>query len=565
MPQQRHQTPDHTLGVEASILSSQVIAVRERIDSLIRGTMQLAEKLPSTNGELFPRNTEFESVEPHQLVIISEDSDTGSRLIKQLTGHDLCITGGASSTQLLTKHRYGKQLIHASHSKDSAERHHPVPLLKHVNLIVAPVIPSSSAPQQKLFTETLAKADLIFIALPAGDPSTAKSWPQLANVQESEASKILFLTSHENEDAIARIATFAREKLGREMPIFSLAGTHRRGLDALRDHVAESLLATGVGRRALDAAIERGEQALRKIEDQIENLNRKVRHQGHFLDEVERGFTAMRVSFASRLGGHMERISTVFNHEANIAQKRLKKRLHPMASIVRLFTGGRVGVQMHTVFTERIQQAVMEIATGDSEAIAAICREHYLQLCKKTKDEIGTVSDLPKDVGDTLARAQEHFLARIEHSAKRGISDLGFRNPLEKLLRRRNRSLKSFVAVALSLTFLGASSGAMGINWLASLLCMLAALFLAGALWAAWVSRRSIFLDFKQRLDEASASFANNLHFEYETAIGTLLAEYATSLKPLRAHIDRERNTMEPLSRRWQELFLGFRTLSQEL
>ena len=565
MPQQRQPTPDHRPGVDASILSSRLIAVRERIDNLIRGTMQLAEKLPSTNGELFPHGTDYESVTPHRLVIISEEAATRTRLLNQLSGHELCSAGSGSSNQLLTNHRYGKQLVHTSHSKDSAERHHPTPLLKHVHLIVASGIQSSSAPQQALLTETLAKADLIFIALPAGDPCAAELWPHLTNLQESEARKIIFLANHDNEDAITRIATFAREKFGREIPIFSLDGTHERGLDALRDHVTQSLLAVGAGRRTLDEAIGRGEQALRKIEDQIEILTRKIRQQGHFLDEVEHGFTAMRVSFAARLPGHIETISDIFNHEAAIAQKRLKKRLHPMASIARLFTGGRVGIQMHSVLTEHIQQAVMEIATKDSKSIAAICSEHYQRLCEKTKDELGSVSDLPDDVSDTLARAQEHFLGRIEHSAKRGIIDLGFRNPLEKLLSRRNRSLKSFIAVALSLTFLGASSGAMGIQWLAGLLCALAALFLTGALWAAWISRRSIISDFKQRLDEASASFANNLHFEYEIAIGTLLAEYATSLKPLRAHVEREKNTIDPLSRRWQELFLGFRALAQEL
>ena len=564
MPQQRHQTPDHTLGVEASILSSQVIAVRERIDSLIRGTMQLAEKLPSTNGELFPHNTEFESVGPHQLVIISEESDTRSRLINQLTGHEISNAKTSTSAPLVIRHRFSKHPVKTPNSKGYTEHHYPIALFSHIQLTEVSVTQSLSRSQQELIAETLNEADLIFIALSAGDAAT-KSWPHFATELEKEAKKIILLVNHDDANTVERVATFAREKIGCDVPIFDLAASQGAGFEDLRDRVTEGLLSAGAGRRALDEAIGRGEQALRKIEDQIESLNRKVRQQGHFLDEVERGFTAMRVSFASRLRGHIERISTVFNHEANIAQKRLKKRLHPLASIARLFTGGRVGIHMHTVFTERIQQAVMEIATGDSEAIAAICREHYLQLCEKTKDEIGSVSDLPKDVDDTLARAQEHFLARIEHSAKRGISDLGFRNPLEKLLRRRNRSLKSFVAVALSLTFLGASSGAMGINWLASLLCMLAALFLAGALWAAWISRRSIVLDFKQRLDEARASFANNLHFEYETAIGTLLAEYATSLKPLRAHIDREKNTIEPLSRRWQELFLGFRTLAQEL
>ena len=94
---------------------------------------------------------------------------------------------------------------------------------------------------------------------------------------------------------------------------------------------------------------------------------------------------------------------------------------------------------------------------------------------------------------------------------------------------------------------------------------LLAALFLLGGLWVAWATRQTILNDFSQRLSEASSAFAANLHSEYETAIGTLLAEYAASLKPIRAHIKREKDALTPLTRRWQELFLGFKALAQDL
>ena len=283
------------------------------------------------------------------------------------------------------------------------------------------------------------------------------------------------------------------------------------------------------------------------------------------MDDVERDFASMRASFAAKLPGHIEKVASVFNHEAAIAAAHLKKRLNPFSSIARLFTGGRVGIQMHLIFTERIQQAVMQIAATDGEAIAASCKEHHQLLKQKTIEEIGTIPNLPDDVGETLARAQEHFLERIEHSAKRGIVNLSFRNPLEKMLRRRNTSLKAFAAVVLTLTTVGASLGAIGIQWAAILLCLFAALFLVGGFWVAWATRQTILNDFSQRLSEASSAFAANLHSEYETAIGTLLAEYAASLKPIRAHINREKDALTPLTRRWQELFLGFKALAQDL
>jgi hypothetical protein len=569
MSHPRQPTPDRSTRVNHGILSPRVTALRGRLDELIRGTLQLAEKLPTTNGELFPHSRDYESVEPHCLLLMGAKPSDTSRLLDLLAGHAISNAGkDPQASRPLLHHCYGKQVAKISHTSDPQATHHAHDLLRHVNFIEARDISAFSLRNDSRLADCARQAELVFFAISASDPSHAASWNHLATWQESELEKVVLVAMPANEnasdneaDCITMLAETSRQKLGRALPAFGI----KDGIAALRDCLTASLFTPGTGRRTLEEALARGEKSLRRIEDQIEGLNRKIRQQDRFMDDVERGFDSMRASFTARLPGHIEKVAGVFNHEAAIAAAHLKKRLNPFSSIARLFTGGRVGIQMHSVFTDRIQQAVMQIATKDSKAIATICSEHYQRLCEKTKDELGSVSDLPDDVSDTLARAQEHFLGRIEHSAKRGIIDLGFRNPLEKLLSRRNRSLKSFIAVALSLTFLGASSGAMGILWLAGLLCALAALFLTGALWAAWISRRSIISDFKQRLDEASASFANNLHFEYEIAIGTLLAEYATSLKPLRAHVEREKNTTDPLSRRWQELFLGFKALAQDL
>ena len=533
----RQPTPDRSTPVNHGILSPRVVALRGRIDELIRGTLQLAEKLPTTNGELFPHSRDYESVAPHRLLIAGIRPGDTSRLLNALKA----------------------QPINNAAKDDPNAMHQAKDYLRHVNFI--------EAHDNHPLADSTHEAEFIFFAIPAEDPSHEPSWNHLSTWQESELEKLALVAVPANETGdhsaskcVATLTKIAEKQLGRVLPAFDI----RNGIDALRDCLSATLLTPEKG-RTLNEALARGEKCLHRIEDQIEELNRKIRQQDRFMDEVERDFDSMRASFAARLPAHIEKVVDIFSHEATIASARLKKRLNPISSIIRLFTGGRVGIRMHSVFTEQIRQAVMQIAATDGETIAASCKEHHQLLKQKTAEEIGAVTNLLDDVGETLARAQEHFLERIEHSAKRGVVNLSFRNPLEKMLRRRNNSLKAFAAVVLTLTTIGAGLGAMGVQWAAILICLMALLFLAGALWVAWASRQSILNDFNQRLGEASTTFAANLHSEYETAIGTLLAEYAATLKPIRAHINREKEALTPLTRRWQELYLGFKALAQDL
>ena len=569
MSHPRQPTPDRSTRVNHGILSPRVTALRGRLDDLIRGTLQLAEKLPTNNGELFPNSRDYESVAPHRLMLVGTRPGDTSRLLDLIAGHPISNAGkDSNASRPILHHCYGKKAAKISAAADPHVIHHAHDLLRHVNFIEARDISAFSAQSDSPLTGFAREADLVFFAISTSDPSHAKSWKHLAAWQESELEKVVLVAmpandkaDHHEPDFITLLAEASRKKLARALPAFGI----KDGITALRDCLTASLLTPGPGRRTLDEALARGEKSLRRIEDQIEELNRRIRQQDRFMDDVERDFDAMRASFAARLPSHIERVAGVFKHETTVAAARLKKRLNPISSIARLFAGGRVGIQMHSVFTERIQQAVMQIAVADGEAIAASCKEHHQLLKQKTTEEIGSVPNLPDDVGQTLSRAQEHFLERIGHSAKRGIVNLSFRNPLEKMLRRRNNSLKAFAAVVLTLTTVGACLGAIGIQWAAILICLLAALFLAGGLWVAWITRQTILNDFSQRLSQASSVFATNLHSEYETAIGTLLAEYAVTLKPIRAHINREKEALTPLTRRWQELFLGFKALAQDL
>lgn len=532
MPPHHPQTPDHAGSVNDSILNPRLTAIRERLDDLTRGAHQLAEKLSCENGDLFAHEQACASTEAFGFLIVGEEKSNSETLLEDLLRHN---PGKGELPQ------------------------------KHGALIDAFSIHSLSTHHQKTFTKAVQKSDIVFFEIPSHSLDTIP-WDILANLRLQDLEKLILLVGHHaDSSSITFIEALASQKLDRKVPVFHASSRNDQGLSALRDCVTAKLLEAGAWQRKVIAAIETGEQTLRKIEDQIENLNRKIRHQAQFLSDIERELSTMRGSFSARLPRHIEMLASVFDLETMAAAKTLKKRLGPFASVARLFTGGRVGIQMQSVFTQRILNAVMDIAAQDSDDIIANCMEHHRQLCAKTKDELGSACSLKMDANTMLIQARQHFLERAENASKRSTADLKFRNSLEKMLRRRNTSLKSFVAVALALTFIGATFGALGIQWLGIVLCSLAALFGIGGLWAAWFSRRSIVSDFNQRLAEARDTFTTNFHSEYEAAIGSLLAEYASCIRPIRMYIDQEKNTILPLARRWQELFLGFRAIAQEL
>ncbi|MFZ9940932.1 MAG: hypothetical protein ACO3F7_02145 [Luteolibacter sp.] len=562
----RKPTPNRSTRTNPGILCPRVTTLRGRIDELIRGTLQLAEKLPVTGDQLLSYASDDKFTAPHCFLIIGAKDEDRSLLLDLFAGQPISQAANDSSdSHSFVRHCHDKQSAKISSASEALAIPHACETLRHVNFIEAREISATDDNPLACFVR---EAELVFFAISCDDSSCATSWDHLATWPESELEKVVLLAIPSADKAkpkdakgIDGLAEISRKKIGRVLPAFDIKGD----IAALRDCVAERLLKPSQGRRVLNAEIARGEKYLRHIEDQIEDLNRKIRQQDRFMDEVERGFDTMRASFTARLSGQIQTVIGIFNQEAAIAEARLKKRLNPLSSILRLFTGGRVGIQMHSIFTERIQQAVMQIAASDGEAIAASCKEHHQVLKQKTNEEIGSIENLPDDVGDTLARAREHFLERIEHSAKRGVVNLNFRNPLEKMLRRRNHSLKSFAAVVLALMTIGACLGAIGIQWAAIVICSFAVLFIAGGLWVAWATRQTILNDFNHRLSSASHTFATHLQSEYETAIGTLLAEYAATLKPIRAHINREKEALTPLTRRWQELFLGFKALAQDL
>jgi hypothetical protein len=362
------------------------------------------------------------------------------------------------------------------------------------------------------------------------------------------------------------------KKLGRELPTFAVSGKlaceasslRESGLPALADFISNAISQSAPRRALLDTWRARASTALRKVEDHIDDHNRAISQHVRFIDGIEHEIEDMRGQFVARLPRHLENVAAVFETEAVGVSRLLHRKLGAIASLLRLFTIDRTGQRMEAVFIERLGETIDAVAEKDGGEVADACAEHWQKLGIRIQDAIGIPLDSAEPIAETLAAARQRFVRRIGGAAREGVGSLKVRTRLDKDLRARNVALRSFMVMTLVLTTAGAACGALSVPWLPLILCGLAALFLTGGIVVAWITRRTITREFRQRLLDTCGAFASTLHNDYEDALRAVFHDYAAALGGLRVHLAREKLAIEPRLKRWQELFLTLKAIEQD-
>jgi hypothetical protein len=255
----------------------------------------------------------------------------------------------------------------------------------------------------------------------------------------------------------------------------------------------------------------------------------------------------------------------VFETEGEYVTRLLHKRLGALRSMLRLFTGDHTGQEMEAVFIARLQETIEAVAAKDGREVVAACADHWQELAERVKTALGADLADADPIDDLLREAKERFVRRLGGAARQGIGDLRVRSLLDKELRKRNLALRSFTVTTLLLTTAGGICGALGLPWLPAILCGLAALFLTGGFIVAWLTRRTISRDFRQRLLDTCGAFASALHSDYEEALHEVFRDYTSAMAFLHHHHAGEKSSIEPRQRRWQELFLTLKAIEQDL
>lgn len=571
------------------MIGERFFATRGRISELFHGISRLASESNADPGEYLCRQRlENELLQPFTFIACGEVNAGKSTLLNGLCRLPLCPSGILPVTDRIHRYLFGNPARDSAQGEYLEEKCRPIGFLKNFILIDTPGTNSGDSDKlERLASEALA-VDLVLCVFPVSNPWGAATWDFITQLPgEVQARTVLVIQQSDLREAcdleviLGHMADLSMKRLGRVLPAFAVSGKNaceaRRddpqaaarwkasGFGALEDFISSAVCQSPARRALLETWRGHAAAALRLVEDHIDNQNRGINGHGHFIDGIEREIDEMRLQFVARLPHHLANVAGVFESEAVWVSRLLHRRLRAIPSFLRLFTGERTGQQMESAFIERLRQTIEAVAEKDGGEVANACALHWQELGARVQSTMHTPLESERPIDETLAAARERFVRRLSGAARDSIGSLKVRTRLDKDLRHRNVALRSFLIMTLALTTAGASCGALGIPWLPAILCSLAALFLAGGILVAWLTRRAITRDFRQRLLDTCGPFASTLHSDYEEALRVVFHEYAASLGRLRTHLAREKLAIEPRLRRWQELFLTLKTIELDL
>lgn len=571
------------------MLGDRYFATRERLSQLMRGIAGLAAETGTDLSAVLPlAELQTGLGRPFLLVVCGEVNAGKSSLFNSLFGCDLCPVSRLPETDRVICYRHGDPPRDEAAESLLEIHYRPFGFLRDFTLVDTPGTNSTVPGHQETSAPFLAAADWVLFVFPVSNPWSAATWDAISSLPATAMDRLVLIIQQADQRdpgdirvILGHVADLSMKRLGRVPPVFAvsaqLAGEAKRstppaaellsasGFPALEEHISNSICLAPARRAALETWRVQAAAALRAVEDRIENQAAEIRSHHRFIEQVEREIDGMREQSVSRLPRHLAGVAEVFQSEADVVTKQLRRRLRALPSMLRLFTGDRTGPAMEAVFIGRLQAAVEAVAGQDGSAVVAACRDHWRDLGQRVEAAMGINIDAADPVDDTLAAAKNRFVQRLGRAAREGIGNLKVRNQLDKELRRRNLALKSFVFMTLVLTNAGAICGALHVPWLPYILCGLAALFLASGMMVAWATRNPITREFQSRLLDTCGSFASTLHADYEEALRIVFQDYASSLDGLRTHLVREKLASDPRLRRWQDLFLTLKAIEQEM
>lgn len=555
-------------------------ATRERLSGLVHGILSFAGEAGVDPGETLSReDMENDLRRPFSFIACGEVNAGKSTLLNALCGQPICPTGVLPVTDRFIRCRYGNPEDDVLHGLQFEEKFRRSDILEDIIFIDTPGTNSAVPGHSELLADLAAEADLVLCVFPVSNPWSAATWDFISSMPlEVQQRAVLVIQQadlrEESDLGVIRghMADLSLKRLGRELPTFAvsakLACEHGRiresGLPVLMDFISSAICESPHRRALLDGWRSRAADALRTVEDHIDNQNRANNQHGRFIDGIEREIEDMRAQFVARLPRHLENVAAVFETEAVGVSRLLHRRLGALASMLRLFTMERTGQGMEAVFIDRLGQTIDAVAGKDGGEVANACAEHWQELGARVQETIGIPLESAEPIDQTLASARQRFVRRLGGAAREGIGSLKVRTRLDKDLRARNVALRSFLVMTLVLTTAGATCGALGVPWLPALFCGLGVLFLTGGVVVAWITRRTITRDFRDRLLDTCGVFASTLHSDYEDALRAVFHEYASALGELRTRLAREKLAIEPRLKRWQELFLTLKAIEQD-
>ncbi|MES2983494.1 MAG: dynamin family protein [Verrucomicrobiota bacterium] len=524
---------------------------------------------------------------PFSCMVCGEVNSGKSSLINTLFDHDLCPVNSLPETQQIIRYRHDEAIRDAPSSL-CREVFLPAPILRDFNPIDTPGTNALNAEQKQNIERLFPVSEVILFVFPASNPWSASTWNMIGNLPAASHERMAFVIqqcdSLEPVDIaviLEHMADLSMKRIGMVPSIFPVSAKlafeakrnealnrklyQESGFPALENFLSERICYSHKRKTALKTWHDQAGSALYLIDNQIDHNTRLQRNHHQFLRSLEDEIDAMRESLVSRLPSHLTEVAEIFQNEAILVTRKLRRWLSVARSFFKVFTGDSTGIRTEALLTERLRSAVESVAENDGKDIVTACLKHWQDLGTRINESIGLPIEQSLPIDEALENARKHFVERIGSAAHQAIENLHVRKDLERELRYRNRALKSFTASALILLSFGAISGIMNAPLLPWILCGVALLFLLGGTIIAIITKSRITHDFRVTLLDTCGAFADALRSDYEDALRSFFQEYTSCLSSIKKHLAQEERSNEPKQNRWKNLFLTLKSIEQDL
>ncbi len=528
--------------------------------------------------------------EPFLLVVCGEVNSGKSTFLNGLSGHQICRASALPETERVSWYQYGEAARDERLEPLLDKCYRPVAFLRDFNLVDTPGTNSAVKGIQSIMPRFLAAADLILFVLPISNPWGAASWEFLSRLAPGLLGRVVFILQQADKKAAAdvevilgHVRDLSGKRIGRVAPMFAVSGKlalqarlagasapekwRESGYAALGDYLSREVCGSPERMRSLELWRSKAAEIMRNVEARIEDQTRTLARDGRFLDDLEAEIDDLRGRFMLRLTRHLAEMAEVFQTEAAWVAKKLHRRLGAVRSIWRLFFGDKTLSVIEALFVGRMERAVGGVAARDGAEILQVCMAHWDSLCPRVRLAIDKEMPDSGEIAEMLQTTRSRFEHQIVRSARQGIDQLHVRGVLDRDLRRRNSMLTVFTATGLLLVTAAGVCGSLLRQWWwcpYGLLGLAAMVFVAGMI-LGLLSRREIVRGFRQRLLDACGGFASSLRGDYEEGLHEAFKDYAGGLQLVRKHLVEEKLSVEPLSRKWNALFLELKAIEQEL
>ena len=168
--------------------------------------------------------------DPFLFVVAGEVNAGKSTLLNALFGDEFCLSGVLPETRSIHYFRYGKVPLRTTVSDLLEEVELPHPFLRDFHVVDTPGINSTEPGHDRITGDFIPRADVVLYCFPATNPWSGAAWEFLGRIHDDWLKKVVLVlqqadlrTPEEVEAISEHMRAIARQRLGRELPVFPVS------------------------------------------------------------------------------------------------------------------------------------------------------------------------------------------------------------------------------------------------------------------------------------------------------------------------------------------------------